>query len=50
MVQLPKKDEAGEGQGEVNEVLFPGGAGACSLSSHLEMENENLDSQGGCED
>lgn len=50
MVQLPKKDEAGEGQRGVNELLFPGGAGACSLSSHLETESENVNSQGGCED
>lgn len=45
MMQLLKKDEAGEGEGELDKSPCPGGVGSCSVSFHPYNECEN----DGCE-
>lgn len=50
VMQLPKKDEAGQGEEEVNELLFLRGVCDYSLNAHPYKENENLYHEGGYED
>lgn len=50
MMQLPKKDEVGQGEGEVNELSFSGGVCDYSLNAHSYKKNENLYHKGGYED
>ena len=41
-MQLLKKDEAGEGEGEVNKSPCPGGVGAYHVGFHPYKEYENV--------
>ena len=40
MMQLSKKDEVGQGEEEVNELLFPWGVCDYSLNAHLSVQGE----------